>query len=385
MNGSEPTSLEGIRVLELTHAIAGPQCGQILADHGADVIKIEPPNGEIARASYPRDETGESIYFSCHNRGKRSVVIDLKTESGLANFKQMVAVADIVLTNYTVDVPARLGWDYESLKALNPALIMVHVTGFGTTGTRRDMRALDGIIQAMSGIPYFSGTPDSGPTLAAAFIADHVAAYHAALAAMFALVRRQRSGVGAFVDLSMLQAFSASLAHEVQTSLTGKHPQRIGNRVASSFINTFDAKDGVVILSPIGEAKWAKLCRAIGHPELPASISYEQAIFERRDEAEKLVGQWCAVRSRDEIVEQLAAAGIPCGPVQSPSEYANAALADGTGTIVEVTSPNGRTFNVPGPVAPVGLSDSSRSRTVPRIGEHTAEVLAEFELTEAGI
>jgi len=234
----------------------------------------------------------------------------------------------------------------------------------------------------MSGIPYFTGTADSGPILTAAFVADHIAAYHAALAAMFALVRRSHSGEGAFVDLSMLHAYSASLASEVETSLAGDMPQRISNRVATSYINTFAATDGDIILSPIGAAMWEKFCKAIDQPEWPTAISYEQAIFERRDETEKVIAEWCATRSRKQIIDLLVEHGIPCGPVQTPLEYADAAIAEGSDAVVEVQTPSGGTFRVPGPVAPIGLSTSPRSRVVPRVGEHTAEVLAEFGLTK---
>lgn len=377
---SAHSSLAGIRVIELTHAISGPQCGQILADHGADVIKVEPPGGELAREAYPQ-LNGESVYFSCHNRGKRSIVLDLKTPGDLQILHDLVKSADAVLTNYTVDVPRRLGWGFEVLKELNPSIVMAHITGFGSTGPDRDLRALDGIIQAMSGVPSFSGTRESGPILAAAFVADHVASYHAALGLMFALYRRKATGEGGFVDISMLNSYASVSAHAIGTSVAGEPPEPLGNRIASSFGNTFQASDGIVFLSPIGTVKWEKFCHAIGREDWASDIPYESAIYDMRDYVEREINQWCAIRSRSQINKILAEYGIPCGPVQTPAEYANHAIETDSGGVVEVRSPAGQTFLVPGPVALVGLAEEPNRFVVPQIGEHTAQVLAELGIT----
>ena len=374
------SSLNGIRVIELTHAIAGPQCGQILADHGADVIKVEPPNGELARNAYPH-LNDESVYFSCHNRGKRSIVLDLKIPEGMSAFRQLVKSADAVLTNYTVDVPKKLGWDYEELKKLNKSIVMAHITGFGSTGPDRSLRALDGIIQAMSGIPNFSGTPQSGPMFAAAFVADHVASYHAALGIMFALYKRNLTGQGEFVDISMLDAYASTSAHAIGTSLAGDPPRPVGNRIATSFGNTFTASDGFIFLSPIGTVMWDKFCVAIGRDDWVEIMPYESAIFQYRDETEQVINEWCSVRTRAEIARILSECGVPCGPVQSPREYAQHAIQIDSGGVVEVSTPSRQRFMVPGPIAPVGLTAAKNRWQVPEVGEHTNEILEELGLT----
>lgn len=372
------SSLNGIRVIELTHAIAGPQCGQVLADHGADVIKVEPPNGELARAAYPQVHE-ESIYFACHNRGKRSIVLDLKSSEGLRDLLSLIETADVVLTNYTVDVPSRLGWGYDELKKINPMIVMAHITGFGSTGPDRELRALDGIIQAMSGIPEFTGTEASGPTFTPAFIADHIAGYQAALGIMFALHRRAAAGEGDFVDISMLHAYAATSAHAIGAALTDQQPKRIGNRVATSFANTFTASDGYVYIAPIGEPKWRKICQVIGRDDWVEGLPYDDALFKRRDEAEEAISSWCATRTRDEVLKEMAIARIPCGPVRSPLEYAEYAIETSSGGVVEVSMPGRHKVMVPGPVAPVGLSETDNRWQVPALGEHTDEVLAELE------
>ena len=374
--------LKGIRVVELTHAISGPQCGQILADHGADVIKVEPPTGELARNAYPQ-LNDESIYFSCHNRGKRSIVLDLKSPEGASDFRALAKTADVVLTNYTVDVPKRLGWGYEDLKKINPKIVMAHITGFGSTGPDRALRALDGIIQAMSGIPEFSGTPESGPVFTPAFIADHIAGYQAALGIMFALYKRTLTGEGEFVDISMLDAYASTSAHAIGASLAGDPPSRIGNRVATSYANTFNASDGFVYLAPIGALKWHKVCLAIGRVDWVETLPYEDAIFTRRDETEEVINAWCSTRTRAEVMKIMAEAGIPCGPVRSPLEYAEYALETDSGGVVEVSMPSRQKVMVPGPIVRVGLTDSENRWQVPAVGEHTEEVLAELGRTRA--
>lgn len=370
--------LDGVRVIELTHAIAGPQCGQILADHGADVIKVEPPEGERARNAYPhRDD--ESVYFACHNRGKRSVVLNLKDEQDMDRFRQLLAGADVILTNYTVDVPKKLGWDYDSVKEFNPSIVMAHVTGFGATGPDRGLRAYDGIIQAMSGVAEMSGTTESGPMFVAAWVADHIASYHAALGIMFALYRRKLTGQGAFVDIGMLESYAATSAHAIESSLMGEPVRPMGNMLETSYADTFSATDGSIFLAPLGQATWERFCAAIGETAWIDTISYEDATFGRRGETAKVVAAWCENRSRAEIADVMGEYGIPCGPVQSSKEYAEHALETKSRSVVDVTAPSGQQFKVPGPVAPVGLSQSVRRWQVPGLGEHTDEVLAELD------
>jgi crotonobetainyl-CoA:carnitine CoA-transferase CaiB-like acyl-CoA transferase len=375
---TDDSALAGIRVIELTHAIAGPQCGQILADHGADVIKVEPATGDVSRGARPYVED-ESLYFACHNRGKRSVVLDLKSEPGLADLFALAAGADVLLTNYTADVPLRLGWDYAAVREVNPGLIMVHITGFGTTGPDREARAYDGIIQGMSGIPELTGPPDVPPVLVGAFLADHLAAYQATMAVLFALQRRARTGRGAFVDISMLEAYSATLAHEVGEALAGRSRPRAANRVPTAFANTFLAADGYVYLAPLGEDRWRAFSSAIGREDWIGQLDYDAAVTDRRDEAEQEVSAWCAGRSRHEVTEIMRACGVPAGPVRTVAEAGRYALDSGRDTLMQVRSPEGQSFTVPAPIARVGLTDSPRRNEVPGLGQHTDGVLGELD------
>ena len=372
-----PGALDGVRVIELTHAIAGPQCGQILADHGADVIKVEPTSGEISRDSLPRIGK-DSVYFACHNRGKRSMVLDLKSGAGLATLHSLVGTADVVLTNYAGDVPERNGWGYGALADINPEIIMVHITGFGTTGPDRDVRALDGIIQAMSGIPEHTGTPESGPILVAAFVADHIAAYHAALGTLLALQRRLKTRRGEFVDINMLRGYTAVSAHAIGAAYNGEPLGRGGNKVMTALCNTFSASDGLVVIAAIGELEWSNLCAAIGRDDWVAQLPYPIAVTTAREDVEKQVNDWCSWRTRAEVVEVMRAARVPSAPVFTIDERRLHAQRSGSDDIVEVTGPHGARIPVPGPVPKVGLSDSPGRWKVPALGAHTQEILDEL-------
>ena len=366
MSNQSDGALTGITVIELTHAIAGPHCGQILADHGAHVIKVEPPTGDFTRASRPivRDD---SVYFACHNRGKRSVTLDLKSPEDRESLDGLLARADVLLTNYSAAVPAKLGFGYEQVHARYPQLVFAHITGFGMSSNDRDVRAYDGIIQSMSGIPASTGTAETGPVLTSAFVADHVAAYHASLGILLALRDRERTGEGSFIDVSMLDAYASTSAHFLEASLSGQAPLPLGNQVATAFSNTFEAADGTVYLAPLGQQKWERFCTIIGREDWAAGLEYQQMLATIRDEAERVVSAWCQDRRRDDIVSVMQQNAIPCGPVLTSADYARRAVDSRSAR--QVTAPTGVTYWVPGPVSSAGLTSDPRQNQIPRLGQ----------------
>jgi CoA:oxalate CoA-transferase len=369
--------LNGVRVLELGHGIAGPQCAQMLADHGADVIKIEPPPGQGRddRVSLPISD-GESLYFASHNRGKKSIVIDLKHTDGKAVFYGLARSADVVVTNYGAGVPRRLGIDYETLSATNPGLVFAHVTGFGSESPYRDFRAFDGIIQAMSGLPWLTGSAQGEPAFVGAFVADHVAANQAALGILFALFERQRTGVGGFVDISMLDGYMSMLAHIVGEVLElSQSPVREGNQVRTAFANTFAALDGQVFLAPLSNAAWLLMCGVMDAPDWLRAADVRWAMEEGRQKCEAEVAAWCATRTRAEIIDALRAAGVPCGPVNTVEEAVKDPVLTRMGTVTKVSVGSGREIHVPGPPVRFGLVETERSKQIPQLGEHTRELL----------
>jgi len=377
-------ALNGIRVLELGHAIAAPHCAQILGDQGAQVIRIEPPGGDRTRGALPVVD-GDSVYFAAHNRGKRSIILDLKEPRGKAAFLKLADAADVVVTNYSAGVPDRLGIGYAALSQRNPRLVFVHITGFGTEGAARDFGAYDGIIQAMSGVPWLSGEPGGPPVFVGAFVADQLAAMQGALGAVLALHRRAETGTGGFVEVSMLDGYLTALAHHVGSALDlGEVPAANRNQVPTAFANTFPAADGHVYLAPLAPAAWQAFCRVIGAPAWLADSEPRWRITEGRDKCEEVVAAWTAGRQRSDIIADLRAAGVPCGPVNDVAEAVTDPVHDGRDPITTVRMRSGRQLHVPGPEVRLGGA-APGELPVPGAGQHTAQVLAELGYSEPDI
>jgi CoA:oxalate CoA-transferase len=383
---STVAALSGIKVLELGHAISAPHCAQILADQGADVIRVEPPGGDLTRGALPRWE-GESLYFASHNRRKRSIIVDLKSPTGREVFLKLAAMADVIITNYSASVPDRLGVGYEDVRAINQRIVFVHITGFGHHGPYSDFGAYDGIIQAMSGVPSLTGEPGGEPVFVGAFVADHLAATQAALAAMLALYRRNATGRGEFVSISMLEGYMNTLAHHIGDVLeTGSEVSAHGNQVPTAFANTFRAADGYVYIAPLSSRAWSGFCRAIEAPDWLRDADRRWTIQEGRGECEKLVEEWTRARTRKEIVARLSAAGVPCGPVNGVAEAVSQPALEGRDAVTKVRLPSGRLASVPGPeVRLEHAPDHPSEWAVPGPGQHTREVLLALGYAEGEI
>ncbi len=342
------------------------------------MIKVEPPDGELARLALPLDGD-DSVYFASHNRGKRSITLDLKSPRGSEALKRLIAQSDVLLTNYTRDVPTRLGFGFDDVHAINPRIVMTHVTGFGQNAKNPNRRALDTTIQALSGIPDYTGTADSGPILVGAFLPDHIAAYNAALGTMMALRRRDLTGSGELVDVSMLHAYTATVAHAYHVALKGQPLPRVGNLVPTALTRSYQTADGGhVILAPLGRKKWEQFRNLIGLQGDIANLPYEVVLQEHRVETENLIADWVVRRDRDDVIALMDKNGITCGAILTSAEAAIAALDRDDGDLVTVTAPSGGEINVPGPWTNVGLSQSQRRLRIPVLGEDTQAVLSEI-------
>lgn len=383
--------LSGIRVLDLSHYIAGPFCSQILADHGADVIKIERPEGEVGRTSAPMDDD-ISLYFASENRNKRGIAIDLKSEKGKEIFTRLVKTADVLVTNYGANVPEKLGFDYDAISAVNPRISMVHITGFGQTGPYKNYGAYDGVIQSMSGLAELTGHPDGPPTYVGFFIADHIAGMQAALGTMFALFHRERTGHGRFVDISMLDGLVSLLGFSVaEAKLHGITSQRWGKTDRFELSKSFPTTDGYVFISSYllaSEKQWKDLTELIGKNEWGQSESplyTKEGRFKRREIIEEAISQWTSEQTKLEAFQLLQQRGIASSPVNKLDEVFNDPQIKHREMIQ--TLKMGDKGGVPVPGAAIKIQDNPVAEYTPppSLGEHSAEILTELGFTDQEI
>ncbi len=371
------TCLEGIRILELTHFIAGPYCGQLLADMGADVIKIERPEGEVGRHFGPF-EKGESLYFMAYNRNKRAITLNLQTEQGREMFKGLVATADVVLENFRPGMLKRMGLGYEDLCRVNPRLIMTSISGFGQSGPYKDRQALDMVIQAMAGIMDQTGFPDGPPVKAGPVIGDITAGIYAALGTMFALFARERTGKGQYVDVAMLDAVFAFLENfPIIYLLQGQETKRSGNsRPLTGPSNAYPARDGYIFISANADNLFQRLMNVIGRPDLAADPRFADASSRKRGEGEldKAIAAWAAGKTLAEAMVELDEAGIPNGPVNTVAQIATDPHIRERGMVLEMDHPVIGTLPLVGNPVKITGTPAHYRMPPPLLGQHNGEV-----------
>jgi formyl-CoA transferase/CoA:oxalate CoA-transferase len=309
---------EGLRVLDLSRVLAGPYCTALLADLGADVVKVEPPHGDDARHLGPFKE-GESVYFAQLNRGKRSLALDLKNPADHAILLDLADRADVVVENFRPGVAARLGVDHATLRARNPRLVYASISGFGQSGPLREAPAYDLIVQAMSGLMAGTGTPEGGPTRVGESLGDLVAGVFASWAIGAALFARERTGQGAYVDVAMLDALVALQVTSLSLLTThGALPGRVGNRhPVSSPFDTYPTADGTIALAVASDAVFARFAGLVGRPDLPADPRFadDTSRTENLRDLQDITEKWSRSRTTETALAEARAAGVPCGPL----------------------------------------------------------------------
>jgi crotonobetainyl-CoA:carnitine CoA-transferase CaiB-like acyl-CoA transferase len=372
--------LEGVTILELGQVIAGTFGGVILADLGAEVIKIEPPRGDTARNAGIAPLGGESAIHLFMNRGKKSVVLDLKDEQGLEVFYRLVASADVVVDNFRPGVMARLGIDHESLVRHNPQVITVSVTGFGETGPLKDKAAFDLVVQAYSGHMDITGEAGGSPARAGVPLADLSGGIYCCIAVLAALVGRSLHGEGRHADVAMLDAMIHLLAYDALDHLTtGASVERQGSGHAHIVPwQAFAASDGHVVVAARDEKFWQNLCGALGKPELksdPRSID-NAARVANRDWLVPVLEEAFAARTRDEWIAILDENDIPSAPVNDLASLFSDPHVEQRGMIKSYEHPTiGKVTFQPSPVKFSGWE--LPNRPAPMLGEHTDQVLLE--------
>ena len=370
------TPLAGLKVLELARVLAGPFAGQILADLGADVIKVESPDGDNTRIWGPPwiDHGGETTaaYYHACNRGKRGIVADFREDADLARVAALAAGADVVLENFKPGGLAKFGLDYPTLAAANPAIVYCSITGFGQTGPRRDEPGYDFVIQAMSGMMSLTGEPEGEPMKHGLSISDLSTGLWAANAVQAALLMRHRTGTGQHIDMSLLDCSVGLLANQALSYFaSGTVPPRMGNAHAQvSAYGVFPTVDGPVVLAPANDALFRKLLTLLGREDLARDERFASNAdrIAHRTEIDALIADETAQWKRDELLSACAKSGVPAGPIHDLEEVFADPQVAARGMAI---TPEG----VPGIRSPFVFSDAELTlhRPSPRKGEHDTD------------
>jgi len=387
-----PGPLSHIRVLDLTRVLAGPWCAQNLADLGADVIKVErPKKGDDSRAFGPpwvKDQNGndttESAYFMCANRGKKSITIDVSKPAGQAIVRDLAKDSDVFLENYKTGDLARYGLGYEDLKKINPRIIYCSITGFGQTGPYREKPGYDFMVQGMGGFMSVTGErdnkPGGGPQRAGVPIVDIMTGMYSTIAVCAALTHRAETGVGQFIDMALLDTQVAILANQGGNFLaTGEPPGRLGNThpniVPYQSVNT---KDGAIILACGNDNLFNRLCQEADamHLAKDPRFATNAARVTNRDALDELLAPIMAKRTTAEWVKALEAAGVACGPINNLKEVFDDPQVQARGMRIEM--PHASAGKVPLIRGPMRFSQTPVEHKIgpPLLGQHTDEVLS---------
>jgi crotonobetainyl-CoA:carnitine CoA-transferase CaiB-like acyl-CoA transferase len=381
--------LQGVRVLDLSRVLAGPYCTQLLADLGADVVKVESPKGDDTRTWGPPWLGDVSGYYLSVNRGKRSLAVDLKDPRGAELVRRLAAGADLVVENFKVGDLTRFGLDYEAVATANPRAVYVSITGFGQTGPRANEPGYDAALQALTGVMAMTGEEGRPPVKLPVAYIDVLTGLHAAVGALAALRRAAATGQGARLDVSLFDVALASAVNQAQgVLLTGEAPRRLGSGHPSIVpYQSFEAADGALVLAVGNDGQFSRLCGVLGVPAMAADERYatNAARVAHRDEVVGTVARLVAGWKRDDLVAACTAAGVPATPVLTLPEAFADPQAAARGSVVRGTQADGSPVPmVASPLwfarglggADLGLRPQEGEAPVPpAVGEHSFEVL----------
>jgi crotonobetainyl-CoA:carnitine CoA-transferase CaiB-like acyl-CoA transferase len=361
--------LDGIKVLDMGRYQAGPRCAMILSDLGAEVVKLEAPGGDESRGI-------GKVYWSVYNRGKKSITLNVRSEKGIALIKELVPKFDMLLQNFRPGVMAAMGLGYDTLKQLNPGLILINVSGFGQQGPYKHRPAYDPIGQAMSGLMSFTGFPDGPPVMTNSPIIDRITALHATIGALGALHRRDVTGQGQALDVCLLDTGYTLMEIPIANYLlTGKEPQRNGNSPGGiSPCNAYQAKDGWIYILAVPQDMFGRFCKGVGREDLLADERFSSIAGRGKHakEIDGLVAEWVKARTVAEVSAVLEQAEVPFAPVHSIAQAAKDPHLWERQMLVEIED-QGDTTYVPG--LTVKYSDTPGAiGTIPQPGDHNQEV-----------
>jgi CoA:oxalate CoA-transferase len=381
--------LAGVRVLDLSRVMSGPYCTAMLADLGAEVIKIETPgSGDDSRRFGPF-VNGASVYFALLNRGKKSMTLNLKQPRAREIAQQLAAGSDVVVENFRPGVAARLGLDYATLGAPNPKLVYLSISGFGQQGPFADRPAYDLIVQAMSGLMSITGHPDGPPTAVGESVADVATGMFGAFAVSSALFQRQSTGRGTHIDLAMFDSLVAMQSTALsRLAASGKPPARVGNRHPVTVpVDSFHAKDGLFTMVVPSNAHFDRLCKLVGRPELAVDVRFKDNAARARNEPElkAIIEGWSGTLTVDQSVAACGKSDIPAGPVWNLEQATRSEHAVARQLLNRVSLPAIGELGMvsqPARFSPQGQAPAARE---PLLGEHTAEILRSLGLDDSQI
>jgi crotonobetainyl-CoA:carnitine CoA-transferase CaiB-like acyl-CoA transferase len=380
-----PGPLDGIRVIDLTQMISGPMATMILADQGADVIKVEPPGiGDLVRAMGGR-KSGLSPTFAVANRNKRSIVIDLKQPRGLEILKRLIPKADVVVQNFRPGAAERMGVGYDALREIKPDLIYASISGFGETGPYVHKRTYDPVIQALSGLMSIQADETGRPRMLRVIVPDKVTALTAAQAITAAIVARLRTGQGQHVRLAMLDAVVAFIWPESMPAYTFVGHEPVSIRPPGTRDLVFQTSDGYITVAANSDSEWAGLARTVGHPEWidDARFKHPADRIRNADVRLDLTAAIIHTKPAAEWLTAFDAAEVPCAPIQTRADLLTDPQVAANGLIVESEHPHAGPMRQPRPAARFAATPASLRLFAPMLGEHTDAILAEAGIAAA--
>ncbi|NVP56490.1 CaiB/BaiF CoA transferase family protein [Mycoplana rhizolycopersici] len=385
--------LSGIRVIELARVLAGPWAGQMLADLGADVIKVENPDGgDDTRAWGPPFVTGRdgenlsSAYYHSTNRNKRAITLDFRSAEDLEVARRLVRTADVVIENFKVGGLEKYGLDYKSLAAENPRLVYCAITGFGQDGPYAARAGYDYIVQGMSGFMSVTGAPDGEPMKAGVAIADIFTGIYSVAAIQAALIYAMRTGKGQQIDMALLDVQSAVMANQNMNYLvSGVAPTRLGNAHPNiTPYEVIETADGHIILAVGNDGQFQRFCAILGREDLPADerFSTNKSRVKHRADLRPLILEQSRNWTKADLLSACERNGVPAGPINSIAETFDDPQIKARGMRLDLADSEGNT--IPGVRTPIVFSETPLfyNRPSPRLGEHSAEILAELEAIE---
>lgn len=381
--------LKGVRVIELARILAGPWAGQMLADLGADVIKVESPEGDDTRKWGPpfvMGKDGENLsaaYYHACNRGKRSIAINFSTPEGAETVRELVAKADVLIENFKLGGLKKYGLDYESLKAINPKLVYCSITGFGQTGPYAPRAGYDFIVQGMSGLMSITGAPDGEPQKVGVAVTDIFTGLYSVIAIQAALRHAEATGEGQHVDMALFDSQISVLANQnLNFLVSGTAPQRMGNAHPNiAPYEVLPVSDGHFILAVGNDSQFAKFCAVVGLDMLPPDPDFATNAARVANRVKLREHMLAALTgfTRDDLLTKLEATGVPASPINDIGQMFEDPQAIARGMRLDLDDGHGNTL--PSVRAPMVMPATPLvyDRPSPRLGEHTAEILAELE------